>query len=46
MMEIEDNNAMDIDEVTWSSALVHEEVKEITWSRSDYGTTRLMLPGA
>ena len=46
MMEIDDDSAMDIDEVTWNSELVQEGVKELTWSRSDYGTTRLMLPGA
>ena len=46
MMEIEDDNAMDIDEVTWSAGPSEQEaVKEVTWSRSDYGTTRLMLRG-
>ena len=45
MMEIDDDNSMDIDEVTWNPELVHEEIEEVRWSRSDYGTTRLMLPG-
>ena len=45
MMEIDDDNAMDIDGVTWSSELVQEEIEEVRWSRSDYGTARLMLPG-
>ena len=45
MMEIDDDNTMDIDEVTWGSGLDQEEIEEVTWSRRDYGTSRLMLPG-
>jgi len=45
-LEIGKDNNMDIDEVTWGPELGQEEVEEVTWSRSDFGTTRLMLPGS
>ena len=46
MMEIDDDDAMDIDEVTLKPEPAQEEIEEVRWSRSDYGTARLMLPGA
>ena len=43
-MDLEDANA-EVGEVTWGPE-PQGEVEEITWRRSDYGTTPLMLPGS